>query len=122
MAVPVKATVFYLGETWLISGITRDSSGAVLPLTGGASVRFRLTTASAIVVDWVTPTNGSITDPAGGAYEFEVTDAQQQAAAIALGHYNYEVKAFLGDGTSTVQNVGVINVVASLFKTFPPAH
>lgn len=110
---------FHLGETWIVNGFCRDTTGAPLDLTN-ATVRLRIVTVdpNAIILDLSTPATGTILSPAtAGAYVFEI--APEQQAAMTLTAYHYEVRAELGNGRLSVQNTGVIEVRPSKFVNFP---
>ena len=112
-----QSGTFYIGETWVIAGYVRDSSGLIVDLTG-ATIQLRVTLGNSVIFDLKTPTDGVIlTPPTAGAYQFEITPDQQ--ANLALTTYRYEVRATLADGTVTVQNIGEITVVPSKFVNFP---
>jgi hypothetical protein len=108
---------FHLGETWLIAGVARDVTGAILPLTG-ATIQMRLTASGVIALDLVTPTTGTITSGPNGTYQFTITPAQN--ASLALNSYDYEVRATLADSSVAVLNTGKITVLPSKFVNWPP--
>lgn len=108
-----QSGTFYIGETWVISGYVRDANGMIVDLTG-ATIQLRVTLGNSLIFDLV----GEILTPAtAGAYQFEITPAQQ--TGLALTTYRYEVRATLADGTVTTQNVGEITVIPSKFVNFP---
>ena len=108
-----QSGTFYIGETWIISGVVRDANGIIVDLTG-ATIQLRVTLGNSLIFDLV----GTILPPpTAGTYLFEITPAQQ--ANLALTTYRYEVRATLADGTVSVQNVGEITVIPSKFVNFP---
>jgi len=110
-----QSGTFYIGETWTIAGHVRDANGAIVDLTG-ATIQLRITLGNSVIFDLV---GVIIPPPSAGAYQFEITPAQQAQANLALTTYRYEVRATLADGTVTVQNVGEITIVPSKFVNFP---
>jgi hypothetical protein len=112
-----QSGTFYIGETWVIAGYVRDSSGLIVDLTS-ATIQLRITLGNSVIFDLTTPTDGVIlTPPTAGAYQFEITPDQQ--TNLVLTTYRYEVRATLADGTVTTQNVGEITVIPSKFVNFP---
>jgi hypothetical protein len=112
-----QSGTFYIGETWVISGYVRDSNGIIVDLTG-ATIQLRITLGNSVILDLATPADGAILQPpAAGGYMFEIAPDQQTSLVLAT--YRYEVRAMLGDGTVSVQNVGEITVIPSKFVNFP---
>lgn len=104
---------FHIGETWVFSGTIHNADGEIEDLTG-ATVRLRLARGKTIVFDLATPANGSI-DEAANTYAFEISPAQQTAAALKAVPLTYEIRAVLPSGRVSTQNTGTILVLPSLF-------
>lgn len=106
----------HIGETWTFIGTIRDANEAVVNLTG-AVVKLKLIDANGSELLLEAPSGGGqITSTAGGAYRFDVSEAQQDGAGFAPGPFRFEVKAFFADTRSSVQNEGMLLVRPSLFK------
>ena len=104
---------FYRGESWIVRGTINDEFGEAKDLTG-ATVKLRFTTGTTVVKELVTPTDGAITSIPGGTYQFLINEAGQTLFTAKA--YAFELKAFFADGSSSVQNNGVITILPSKFN------
>jgi hypothetical protein len=106
----------HIGETWTFIGTIRDANEAVVNLTG-ALVRLKLVDANDNQLLLTAPSGGGdITSLAGGAYRFDISEAQQDTAGFAPGPYRFEIKATFADTRTSVQNEGFLQIKPSLFK------
>jgi hypothetical protein len=106
----------HIGETWTFIGTIRDANEAVVNLTG-AVVKLKLIASNGNTLLLEAPSGGgSITSLAGGAYRFDISEAQQDSAGFGPGPYRFEIKAFFADTRTSVQNEGFLQIRPSLFK------
>lgn len=105
-----------IGETWRIKLTAHDSCGAVLPLTGGATVKWRLAL-DGTVLEELTVGDGIVIvgDGSAGQALITLTPADQAALDLEPAFYQHECQVILGDGTKTDQFAGVVQALPSLF-------
>lgn len=105
-----------VGETWRIDATMHDSLGAPLNLTG-ATVQWRLSNSSGVILQTLTVGSGIVLVNGGvdGECIITTTPAMQAALGIIPGVYPHEAQVILPDGTYTDQFAGFIQAIPSLF-------
>lgn len=115
MAAPANIE-FRIGETWRIELTAHDSCGNILPLTGGATVFWKLAL-DGNVLDTLSIGDGIaiVGDGTAGQAMITLTPADQAALELEAAFYQHECQVILADGTRTDQFAGVLQALPSLF-------
>jgi hypothetical protein len=112
----ISNQAFKLGETWVLDFTAHDSLGAIIDLSGGAAVQWRLALNGAVLLDLsltsgIALVNGGI----GGEGLITVTPAMQAAAGIVAAFCQHQCRVTLAGVIVSDQFAGSFQVLPSLF-------
>lgn len=113
MSVP-KNIEFHSLETWVIRFAAKDDAGLPINLTG-CNIFFRISKGKTPLITKDHTNAVTVTDVVLGTGFVTITDSEQvPAGLLAKKEYNYELK-IITPSFVTVQSIGVLKVLDSLF-------
>jgi hypothetical protein len=103
---------FFLQETWFFQGVIVDFNQQPIDITA-ATVNIKISSETELLFNL----QAAKIDAVSGIYQVEVTPEQQRDAGVKVGLHHAEIKAFLENGTESVQNSFPFVVMPSKFST-----